>query len=108
MILNIHSNASYLLEEKAPNRPCGHFFMGWMTKDGEPIHLDWACHISMTILIFFVSSASKAKSEQCTTIAKRELYFARLIPLWAIGNLKPLFIPSKVSVLAQWKRIFFD
>jgi hypothetical protein len=28
MILNIHSNASYLLKEKARNRACGHFFMG--------------------------------------------------------------------------------
>ncbi len=34
MILNIHSDASYLLEEKARSRACGHFFMGWMPQDG--------------------------------------------------------------------------
>ena len=29
MVLNIHSNASYLLKMKAHSCACGHFFMGW-------------------------------------------------------------------------------
>ncbi len=29
IILNIHSNASYLLEAQAQSRTCRHFFMGW-------------------------------------------------------------------------------
>ena len=28
MVLNVHSDASYLLETKANSRMCGHFFMG--------------------------------------------------------------------------------
>jgi len=40
MMLYIHSDASYLLEAKARSRACGHFFLGWMPKDGEPIHLN--------------------------------------------------------------------
>jgi hypothetical protein len=44
MILNIHSNASYLLEAKARSHACGHFFMGWMQKNGEPIRLNRAFH----------------------------------------------------------------
>ncbi len=40
MIVNIHLDASYLLEAKAQSRACGHFFMGWMPKDNEPIHLN--------------------------------------------------------------------
>jgi hypothetical protein len=36
MILNIHSDASYLLEAKAWSRACGHFFMGWMPKMENP------------------------------------------------------------------------
>jgi hypothetical protein len=52
MILNIHSDASYLLEAKACSRACGIFFMGWMPKDGEPIRLNGAFHVSTTILHF--------------------------------------------------------
>ncbi len=32
MIMNIHSDASYLSETGARSRACGHFFMGWMPK----------------------------------------------------------------------------
>ena len=50
MILNIHSDASYLSEAKARSRTCGHFFLGWMPRDGEPIRLNGAFHVSTTIL----------------------------------------------------------
>jgi hypothetical protein len=33
MVLNVHSDASYLSETKAHSRACGHFFMGWLPKD---------------------------------------------------------------------------
>jgi hypothetical protein len=61
MILNIHSNASYLSEAKARSRTCGHFFMGWMPQDGEPICLNGAFHVSTTILHFVVASTAKAE-----------------------------------------------
>jgi hypothetical protein len=61
MILNIHSNAPYLSEAKARSRACGHFFMGWMPKNGEPIQLNWAFHISMTIKQFIVATAAEAE-----------------------------------------------
>jgi hypothetical protein len=61
MILNIHSNASYLLEEKARSGACGHFFMGWMPQDGEPICLNGAFHVSTTILRFVIASAAEAE-----------------------------------------------
>jgi hypothetical protein len=32
MIMNLHSDASYLSETGARSRACGHFFMGWMPK----------------------------------------------------------------------------
>ncbi len=41
MIMNIHSNASYLSETKTRSRACGHFFMGWMPKNREPIKIKW-------------------------------------------------------------------
>ncbi len=40
MIMNVHSNASYLSESDARSRACGHFFMGWTPKDGDPIKLN--------------------------------------------------------------------
>jgi hypothetical protein len=40
MIMNVHSDASYLLESNARSRACGHFFMGWLPVDGDPIKLN--------------------------------------------------------------------
>ena len=37
MIMNIHSDASYLSEEKARSRTCGHFPLGWVPKNCKPI-----------------------------------------------------------------------
>jgi hypothetical protein len=61
MILNIHSGASYLSEAKARSRVCGHFFMGWMPKNGDPIQLNGVFHVSMTIMRFVVASAAEAE-----------------------------------------------
>ncbi len=61
MILNIHSDASYLSIVKARSRACGHFFMGWMPKNGEPIQLNGAFHVSTTIMWFVVASVAEAE-----------------------------------------------
>ena len=37
MILNIHSDASYLSVRNGRSRACGHFFLGWMPRDGKEI-----------------------------------------------------------------------
>jgi hypothetical protein len=60
MILNIHSDASYLSEANTCSRACGHFFMGCMPKDGESICINGAFYVSMTILHFVVASAAEA------------------------------------------------
>jgi hypothetical protein len=64
MVMNIHSDASYLSKPKARSRACGHFFMGWMPTDGAPIKLNGAFHVSTTILRFVVASAAKAELER--------------------------------------------
>jgi hypothetical protein len=61
MILNIHSDASYLSEANARSRACGHFFMGWMPKNGKSICINGAFHVSTTILRFVVASAAEAE-----------------------------------------------
>ena len=50
MVLNIHSDASYLSKAGARSRACGHFFMGWMPKNGEPVKLNGAFYTSLTIM----------------------------------------------------------
>ncbi len=60
MILNIHSNAAYLLEAKAQSHVCGHFLMGWKPQNGEPICLNGAFHVSSMIMKFIVASAAEA------------------------------------------------
>jgi hypothetical protein len=61
MVMNVHSDASYLSETKARSRACGHFFMGWMPKNGEPIKINGAFYVNATILKFVVASAVEAE-----------------------------------------------
>jgi len=59
--MNIHSDPSYLSKSKAQSRVCGHFFMGWIPKDGEPIRLIGAFYTNTTIMMFVVTSAAEAE-----------------------------------------------
>jgi hypothetical protein len=61
MILKIHSNASYLSENNAHSRACGHFFMGWKPDATMPIILNGAFYTLCAILRFVVASAADAK-----------------------------------------------
>ena len=61
MIMNVHSDASYLSESNARSRACGHFFMGWTPQDGDPIKLNGAFFTLCAILRFVVASAAEAE-----------------------------------------------
>ncbi len=61
MVMNIHSDALYLSEGKARSQTCGHFFMGWMPKDGDSIRINGAFHVSTNVIRFVVASAAEAK-----------------------------------------------
>ncbi len=61
MVMNIHSDASYLSKTKARSRACGHFFMGWMPKNGAPIKLNGTFYVNTTILQFVVASVVEVK-----------------------------------------------
>jgi hypothetical protein len=61
MVMNIHSDASYLSETNLHSRSCGHLFMGWMPKNDKPIQLNGAFYVNTTILRFVVASAAKAE-----------------------------------------------
>ena len=61
MILNVHSDASYLTAPKARSRAGGHFFLGSLPKDGCPIRLNGAIVSLCTILKCVAASAAEAK-----------------------------------------------
>ena len=61
MILNIHSDASYLSETKARSRLGGTFFMGGSPINGKPIQLNGPILIAASICKFVVASAAEAE-----------------------------------------------
>ena len=61
MILNVHSDASYLSESQARSRASGHYFLGSMPKDGEPIRLNGSIFDLCVILKFVAASAAEAE-----------------------------------------------
>ena len=40
MILNVHSDASYISAKNAKSLAAGHFFLGWQPDDKRPIRLN--------------------------------------------------------------------
>eukprot|EP00984_Skeletonema_dohrnii_P002769 scaffold955_cov79-Skeletonema_dohrnii-CCMP3373.AAC.11 len=61
MILNIHSDASYLSESRARSRMAGYFFLGTKPVPGEPIQLNGAIFVYTGIIKFTVASAAEAE-----------------------------------------------
>jgi len=61
MVMNMHSDASYLSEPNARSRACGHFFMGSLPRNGQPIKLNDAFHTLCLILRFVAASAVEAE-----------------------------------------------
>jgi hypothetical protein len=76
MVINIPLYASYLSEAKARSRTCGHFFMGWIPKNGEPIKLNGVFHFDSLILHFVAASTAKARNlGRSSIIANPALFF---------------------------------
>ena len=61
MVLNVHSDASYLTAPGARSRAGGHFFLGSLPKDGYPIRLNGAVLALSTILKCVAASAAEAE-----------------------------------------------
>ena len=61
MILNIHSDSSYLSESRARRRTVGHFFLGSIPQKVEPITLNGAIYVHSGILKFVLTSAAEAE-----------------------------------------------
>jgi hypothetical protein len=61
MILNVHSDASYLSVKNARSRAAGWFFLGSIPKDCQPIRLNGAVDVLCTVLKFVAASAAEAE-----------------------------------------------
>jgi hypothetical protein len=61
MILNVHSDASYLSAPKAQSCAGGYFFLGSIPQDSEPIIINGTIHITCTILKLVAASAAEAE-----------------------------------------------
>ncbi len=87
MILNVHSDASYLSTPKARSQAGGYFFLGSLPHDGDPIRLNGAIHITCTILKLVAASAAKAELGPLFLNAQ-EAKIMRLI-LFELGHPQP-------------------
>ena len=58
MILQVHSDASYLTAPKARSRVGGHCFLGKVPLNGEPIFLNGAIHTEASISKYVAASAA--------------------------------------------------
>ena len=61
MILNVHSDASYLSAGKARSRAGGYFFLGSLPKNKHPIRLNGNVQITCSILKLVAASAAEAE-----------------------------------------------
>ncbi len=120
MILNVHSDTAYLSEPNAWSHLCKHIFMEWKPKNGEPICLNGAFHVSSMIMKFIVASMAEAELGALYHVtAKLASISNSPWHKWVICNLKHLFIvttplqwalhiiQSRDNVCIQWKCIFF-
>jgi hypothetical protein len=61
MVLNVHSDVSYLSAPQARSRAGGYFFLSSIPRDGHPIFINGAIHITYTILKLVAASAVEPK-----------------------------------------------
>jgi hypothetical protein len=61
MIVNVHSDASYLSAPKACSCAGGSFFLGSTPHNGDPIKLNGTIHITCTILKLAAASTAEVK-----------------------------------------------
>ena len=92
IILNLHSDASYLSAGQGRSRAGGYFFLGSIPRDNKDIQLNGNIHITCTILKLVAASAAKAELGALFLNAQE----ARIIrlTLLELGHPQPAFCLS--------------
>lgn len=70
IILNVHSDASYLTALQACSQASGYYFLGLLPINGQPICLNGAILVLCSILKFVASSAAEAELDAFFVNAK--------------------------------------
>ena len=87
MVLNVHSDTSYLSAAKCRSRAGGYFFLGSFPTDGKPIQLNGNIMITCKILKLVASSAAEAELG-ALFVSTKEAKIIRLT-LQELGHLQP-------------------
>ncbi len=87
MILNIHSNASYLLEVKVHSCACGHFFMGWRPDPTKPIKVNGAFLPCVRYCVSSSRRPQKPNSERFSSIANMQRFLDSCSKRWDIQSI---------------------
>eukprot|EP00957_Ditylum_brightwellii_P000162 12862-Ditylum_brightwellii.AAC.1 len=61
MVLNIHTDTSYLSEPNAHSTAGGHYFLGSVPQQGKPILLNGTVHILCQVIKHVAASAAEAE-----------------------------------------------
>ena len=61
IILNIHSDASFLMALKARSQAGGYFFLGRLPQKDKPIFINRPIHITCSVLCSVTASAAEAE-----------------------------------------------
>jgi hypothetical protein len=93
MILNVQSNASYLSAPNTCSRTGGYLFLGSTPRDGSPIQINGAVHITCTILKLVAASAAEAELGALLLDAQ-EAKVIRLV-IEELGHLQP---PTPIQI----------
>jgi hypothetical protein len=83
MILAVHTNASYLLEQNCKNRASAHFYL---TNHDEKEFNNGAILTLSSIIKHIMSSASEVKLAALATVANLPFPFAQLSKKWDIHS----------------------
>ncbi len=104
MVMNIHSDASYLSESNARSRACEHFFMGWHPVNGEPIRLNGAFYTNSVILKFVVASAAEAELGALFHNCQDGIIFCQTLTNMGHPQPKPPVHCDNTTAVGHWEQ----
>ena len=91
MLLQLHSDASYMNEPKACSTAGGHYFLGDKKNDKTPTFLNGAIHTLCTILKHVAASTTEAELEALFLNTQELTCLRTAFKTWDIHNHQPQY-----------------